>query len=227
MPSTWKRPEPIVRTVGAVLIPCPYAGMSASTLIERSSGVSDLSVGSTVIRADKARRLVALLIDGALLKQWIDKKRFAGVGGGVRFIHQGNGMVKLSHIRIEEWDGQFARVLETPQNLTQDQTELKNGQTREGTIQSMDPSTIRLADAKQDPIPFHQVLQLHFAPDPQSPPSEHLPRFQGILPNGDRISFSVRRWANGVIEATAPAFDRAFLQSLYFSKFVVRPLPDR
>ncbi|HVK59880.1 MAG TPA: hypothetical protein VM735_13930, partial [Candidatus Kapabacteria bacterium] len=42
------------------------------------------------IRVSKSKKLIALLVNGILVKQWNDDD-FAGTGTGVRFVHQGQG----------------------------------------------------------------------------------------------------------------------------------------
>ena len=55
----------------------------------------------------KADRQVALFLDGALIKNWIDPNGFAGQGTGVRFVNNSSpgGAVKISNLRVSKWNG--------------------------------------------------------------------------------------------------------------------------
>ena len=53
--------------------------------------------------ASKPQRMIAVAIDGKLIRKWIDTKGFTGEGSGVRIVHQGRGAVRISNLRIEEW----------------------------------------------------------------------------------------------------------------------------
>jgi hypothetical protein len=58
------------------------------------------------LRMSKADRQVALFLDGALIKDWIDPSGFAGEGTGVRFVNNSlGGAVKMSNFRVSKWNG--------------------------------------------------------------------------------------------------------------------------
>jgi hypothetical protein len=58
-------------------------------------GFSQKSSAHIEVRANKAKNLVALLIDGSLVKMWIDTQEFVGQGTGIRIVHQGQGASKI------------------------------------------------------------------------------------------------------------------------------------
>ncbi|MGN6386152.1 MAG: hypothetical protein ACTHMT_07920, partial [Verrucomicrobiota bacterium] len=101
--------------------PLRYLGQSAlQNLSQKSSAHIDL-------RVNKQKKQIALLIDGVLVKDWIDSDSFAGTGTAIRFVHQGQGAVKLSNIQVTEWDGQFDDPISITPNKTQDIARLRNG----------------------------------------------------------------------------------------------------
>ena len=55
------------------------------------------------MRVNKAKHTTTLMVDGAIVKQWIDTDGFVGKGTGLRFVHQGQGAVKLNNLKISEW----------------------------------------------------------------------------------------------------------------------------
>src|SRR6185369_11573416 len=61
------------------------------------------------LRCSKAQRMIALLMDGTLIKQWTDREDFPE-GGGIVFAQQGQGAVRIKNLRITQWDGKFEDI---------------------------------------------------------------------------------------------------------------------
>lgn len=59
------------------------------------------------LRMNKEQKTIALLMDGALIKQWKDPGEFAGTGTGICFYAQGQGSIKISNIEMSDWDGRM------------------------------------------------------------------------------------------------------------------------
>ncbi|MGI8966513.1 MAG: hypothetical protein ACR2H1_10565, partial [Limisphaerales bacterium] len=89
------------------------------------------------LRVDKSKRLLALLVDGVLIKQWIDQEKFAGSGQGMRFVHQGLGLLKLNHLRIAPWDGRFEEASPTNSVSDFDAVQLRNGDKITGQLEKI------------------------------------------------------------------------------------------
>jgi hypothetical protein len=136
-----------------------YLGQAPlQTLAQKSAAHFD-------IRVNKAKRIIALLIDGAVVKQWVDTDaEFAGTGTALRFVHQGQGAVKLSNLKVTEWDGQFEEPITLTTNKAQDLARLKNGDRVLGNIKSIKDGklSIEAASTVLD-VPLARVKQLEFA----------------------------------------------------------------
>jgi len=59
---------------------------------------------------DKSKKAVTLLIDGNMVKQWTDTANFAGKGNGIMFRPNNQGDLKISNIKIAQWDGKLPEV---------------------------------------------------------------------------------------------------------------------
>jgi hypothetical protein len=88
------------------------------------------------LRASKPQKSIYLLIDGEMVKHWTDDA-FAGEGTGVRLVHQGQGDVKFSKLRIKEWDGRFAQNQVAATSISSDLAKLANGDQVLGNLQSI------------------------------------------------------------------------------------------
>lgn len=59
------------------------------------------------LRMNKEQKTIALIMDGALVKQWKDPGEFAGTGTGICFYAQGQGTIRISNIEMSDWDGRM------------------------------------------------------------------------------------------------------------------------
>ena len=54
---------------------------------------------------DRTQGTITLVIDGVVAHTWNDPRGFQGAGRGIRLVHQGQGQVRVSGIRIKRWNG--------------------------------------------------------------------------------------------------------------------------
>ena len=142
------------------------------------------------IRVDKAGDSVALLVDGALVKQWVDKTGFAGEGTGVRMVHQGQGAIRFSHFQVFPWNGQFDEAPTIRSTAKEDLVTLRNGDKLIGRVSRIEggnvevallggPTSLSLQDVKK--IEFAGVVDLKTSlPEPAHPISTEFAD-QGVL----------------------------------------------
>jgi hypothetical protein len=72
------------------------------------------------LRVSKPEHKFALWLDGKEVKEWTDPMGFAGEGTGVRFVQNPPGIIKLSNLRITQWDGNFSPNGDAADDATQD-----------------------------------------------------------------------------------------------------------
>src|SRR5687767_6285436 len=115
------------------------------------------------IRVNKSKKLIALVVNGTLVKQWTDED-FAGTGSSVRFVHQGQGAVKLTNIRVTEWDGTFEEPVMLTPNKTQDMARLKNGDRVIGNVKAIRDGKLSIEGAGTLlDVPITRVKQVELA----------------------------------------------------------------
>ena len=143
-----KRNEPL-RYMGQVAVPA--FGSKNSAHVE--------------IRSDKRRKIITLLVDGTIMKQWMDLSGFAGQGTAIRFVNQGRGGLKISRIRISEWDGRFDEKPTLTPGSPQDIAWLRTAERVNGTLVGIrEGKAILQTSAAPTPteIPLGRVRQLEF-----------------------------------------------------------------
>ena len=107
---------------------------------------------------------MALLVDGELIKQWVDKTGFAGEGTGVRMVHQGQGAIRFGDFRVSPWNGQFDEAPTVRATAEEDLVTMRNGDKLIGKIQSVGAETINLAlIGGETAMPLRDVKKIEFA----------------------------------------------------------------
>ncbi len=195
--------------------PLKYLGQATlqNSLAQKSSAHIDL-------RINKSKRLIALLIDGVLVKQWIDQDDFAGSGSAIRFVHQGQGAVKLSNVRISEWDGQFEDVPTLTPNKTQDISKLRNGDRIVGAVKSIEEGKLNVNAAGTNlQIPLTRVKQIEIAGE-KSKPTTQPKVIRAYFARGGSITFTIDKMDRENITATSPAFGAAKFNTAAFERLL-------
>lgn len=108
--------------------PLQYLGMT-QTPIFRQSEKAHIDV-----RTNKADNSISLLVNGKMVKRWVDQGGFAGAGKGIRLVHQGQGALRVSNIKVREWDGRFEAPPTNRPQATQDLLTLRNGDKLVGNL---------------------------------------------------------------------------------------------
>ncbi len=146
------------------------------------------------IRVNKEKKLVALLLDGVMIKQWTDPEGFAGTGGAIRFVHQGQGVVRLSGLKITEWDGQFEELITNSLALKQDGAKLRNGDRMTGLFDGVKDGKLALVTkGTRIEVPMARVLQIEMARTNLAPASLKEGEVRAFFAQGGHLRLEVEK----------------------------------
>lgn len=201
--------------------PLTYLGQAPlQTLGQKNSAHFD-------IRVSKDKKTIALLIDGVLVRQWVDQS-FAGSGTAIRFVHQGQGAVKLANLRIFEWDGTFEENPVLTPNKTQDIARLRNGDRVLGDIKFVAEGKMQMASAGTPlTIPITRVKQLEFAAGKVRTNEYSRATLRAYFPQGGRLTLELAALEQGELQARHFGFGEAKLKLSAFNRLVFDPaLPE-
>lgn len=198
--------------------PIKYLGQVAVSLFNQKSSAH------VEIRANRAKRTIALLVDGSLVKQWADNEDFAGRGTGVRFVHQGQGAVKLSRLTVSEWDGQFEEARSHPADSKEDLGKLRNGDRVLGRIEKIqDGQMVVLTSGSRLTVPLNRVKQIELA-GASSETSVSTPAdTRAWFRRGGTLTFQLGRWGTNGVEMSSPNFGKAVSVPGVFERVVFGP----
>src|SRR4051812_7904945 len=198
--------------------PIRYLGQaSLLTLSQKSRAHID-------IRPSKARHSITLLVNGELVREWIDPAEFAGRGSAVRFVHQGQGAVKIENIKVSEWDGLFEDKETPPPPAKQDLAKLRNGDRASGNIATIQDGLITMSvlDRKLE-IPFTRAKELAFARERSTRPNALPNDVRAFFTRGGSLSLQVEKWDSESLIATSPIFGKATFHPRAFNRFEFIP----
>lgn len=153
------------------------------------------SSGRFTILADRKDKKVALLVDGAMVRQWTDKAGGAHDGEVVMFYPQNQNGTKLSRIKITEWDGRIPQAgsAETTEKTTEDLIRLANGDKVSGSILTIANGTLKFKASYADmDIPLTRIVEIISAEDKRERARRNQFDVKFNMVNGGGITFNLK-----------------------------------
>lgn len=196
----------------------------------RQLGTVPLNIPPNVSQArftvicSRRQNSVTLLINGQLVKEWVDPNGWSGLGTGFRLVHQGAGAIKLSNLGIHEWDGRtagFARLQANPQF---DLVRFSNGDTFAGSLTGFTNHQFTLTvNGRTVEAPLERVREVHLAtgalrhvPGPAQPARLY---FAGR----GRLTVDLESWSPAGAVIASPNFGRLTVKPEAFSRIQFHP----
>lgn len=198
-----------------------YLGTGAISVQRVQAGTGAVMLGQTQIprmlqrnkmhfeiRCNKDDATIALYADGDFIQKWKDSAGFVAKGTGIVFFSQVEPRaLRLSNIRVAEWEGKFE-----PEPLTNAPPELDvvflaNRDRVLGKVRSLADGEVSV-ETKQTrlDIPVERVTQIQFAEGEEAaaPESEGLVR--ASFPGGESLLFELESWGDGKVAGTSGIF---------------------
>jgi hypothetical protein len=139
-----------------------FSNLGGSTSLDNFAGRGKARLS---ILVDKPKRTIALLVDGALVKQWTDPGDFAGQGGCLMFLSQGQGPMRISNLLVTEWDGELGEGGALVAKAD-DMIRFSNNDKVSGRLQAIHKGVITFATAFATlEVPLDRAAQIEFASD--------------------------------------------------------------
>ncbi|MGV3773736.1 MAG: hypothetical protein ACO1QB_12600 [Verrucomicrobiales bacterium] len=196
--------------------PLRYLGQSAiQAFNQKTSARVD-------IRLSKEKKVIALLVDGVLVRQWQESDSFSGTGTGVRFVHQGQGAVKISNIKVSEWDGQFEEAPSITLGNKRDLAKLRNGDKVGGKLKSIGDGKMTFeANGNTLDVPLNRVKQIEIAGEKLNPKPELSRTIRAYFGReGGSVTFALESWDNAAVIAQSPFFGKSTFKTQAFQRIM-------
>ena len=205
-----------------------YRNTSADGLTYNSTSIGTVSVkwpankkAEIKVLVDQKNATISLLVSGKLLKTWKDPNGFAGRGGALGFNPQLADRMRISEIRLRQWNGQLPNGRD-PQAAggAEDHVHFSNGNNLKGKVGSMTEGKLMVKTSFAEvPVPLEKVATVVFAAPKAQPDEEKLAWI--TLGGEGRITGEILEWnAKGVLVRTSlfgeVTLDPAVVSSVQF-----------
>ena len=160
--------------------------------------------------ASKPEKMIAVSINGKVIRKWTDHDGFVGEGTGVRIVHQGRGAVRIANLRVEEWDGRFQEPPTQQIGAVNDLVKLINNDRMEGMVIGIIDDKLQVKTAEGEfPVPLDRVKQIEPATTKTILDMPLKQRVITHLSDGSQMTFVLDRWSKDGVEASSPGFGKA------------------
>ena len=176
------------------------------------------------IRVDKQQKTIALVLNGQFINKWTDTGNFAGKGKAIVFSTRTTYPVRLSAIRLSQWDGRLPGKVEAAGgNEKEDFVRLANSDTLSGNLLGIKEGKMNFKTPFADdlPIPLNRVSIIRFA-KVDAPIAAIKNPVRITLKNQGQITCTLKEWKGGKVQLTSPTlgeatFDASAIESLEFN----------
>ena len=146
------------------------------------------------ILADRKGEKIALMVDGALVKQWVDKTGVEHNGDVLMFYPQNQNGCKIGDIRVSAWDGSIPQAGSEPtEKSVQDLIRLANGDKVSGKILTISEGSIKFqASYAEMAIPLNRIVEIVTAQDKREMARRNQFDSKFTLVNGGVITFNLK-----------------------------------
>lgn len=179
------------------------------------------------IKSSREQKSLTLLINGVVAKQWVDPEGFAARGTGIRFVHQGQGPLRLANLRITEWDGRLdEHVAPLVANVKDDVARLVNRDSVVGQVIEWKDGKFRLATASGPiEVPIERIAQLDLATERSQPAPLQPGEIRAFFAGRGSLTFALESWTEKAVRVNSTSFGKAEIAPRAFSRIVFQPQP--
>lgn len=178
------------------------------------------------IRASKEDSTLTLLVDGRIVHRWKDSAGFVGQGSGAVFFAQLDGpSIKISNIKVAQWEGDLTLDGVTNAPTKEDLVLLVNRDKVNGRLQGLRDQVLSIV-AGETPldIPLSRVSQICMAGPVTNTLSSTPWGVRAYFAGGGTVAFELNEWRQGSLSGTSAnfgpvQFDAQYVRQLQFNLF--------
>jgi hypothetical protein len=168
---------------------------------------------------DKESKTLSVLIDGQLIRKWEDTRPFAGKGKGLLFTSRNNSTMRLSRIRITEWNGSLPESDASKSgNGKEDFVVFSNKDSISGKAKRIEGDKLIFTTNFGDvPLPVSNMSSLTFSnPVKRLTPKERDVKM--LMQKNGIVNVELLSWSEGKTRVRSPYFGEAVFDSSVFEK---------
>lgn len=177
------------------------------------------------VYADREKGIIALFVDGAFIKQWKEGNESPINGTCIHFQQQSVNSVKVSSLRIEEWDGRLDSRLGTEDaSAENDLIELVNRDKLSGKLHYIKDNKLKFTTSFAEmEIPLERVYLLEFAKKNSDKVERKKGEIVATFAGRGNVSFKLEKWDKTAVIGSNPCFGKFSFLPEAFSKITFNP----
>lgn len=166
-------------------------------------GLAQTNVAHIEILASKKKGELGLVVNGKPIQPWRDNEGFIGEGRGMRFVHQGQGAIKITNFKIREWDGTVGDDNIESNNLDQDLLVTRDGSRYQGFLSGLTENQLLFKQGEiEAPHKWRDVKAVALAPRARSPRQAPVPDIRLEDRHGGYLNLKLHSWSPTSLEAS-------------------------
>jgi len=171
------------------------------------------------LRVSKADRRVALFLDGGLIKDWIDSGGFAGEGTGLRFVNQAGSTVKVTNLRVTQWNGVMEGASAESPDPAHDVVTLEAGGKVSGAVVGIANGQISMVTtAGATNVPLAGASAIDFAPFQGLATTASAVNTRATFVQGGSVTFELLSWRPDGVAGLSPDFGKVTFDPAAFDR---------
>jgi hypothetical protein len=173
--------------------------------------------GDISILCDSKKKIVIMLVNGKMKKQWSDAQ-FPAVGKYMSFYNPSSGLLKLSKISIGGWNGKIPGV-KGDTNAKKDTIEFANDDKVTGKLKSMD-AKLAVFDTDYAPlkVPVTRIKRIIFANDARGRARRNAADARCVFTKGGHVTVNISKIADGEVVGESENFGNTSFKLKAFKK---------
>ncbi|MEI7729066.1 MAG: hypothetical protein WCO56_05825 [Verrucomicrobiota bacterium] len=182
------------------------------------------------VRTNREQKTIALLVDDQLVKQWMDTGELGGAGTAILFQSQSAIPIRLSNLRVTEWNGVIDEATTALSNAKEDLVYLANRDKVSGTLSGIKDGKLKFTTqfATLD-IPLERIYRIDFNSEKteKTPPRPTDVRL--VFGGRGRLTVQLESWDERQVVGSSPVFGTARFQPSAFSSLqfnLIKPRVD-
>lgn len=206
-----------------------YIGSGYVNVQRVQSGVGTTHIGQAQVNSmrerNKARMefrvnrdtaTIALYVDGEFITQWRDQGGFVAKGTGICFFSQRMGpMMRLTNVRVAEWDGRDEAQMPEAKPEGVQVLYLVNSDQAEGELQGVQAGK---ANVKTDfttlKIPVERITDIYMRPG-QPMTNVLAGEVRAVFAGGGSVTFTIDKWSQDEVSGQNRNFGRVSLKTAW------------
>ena len=184
------------------------------------SALQNKNRGRIAILVDRASGLVAIEIEGTIVKQWTDAQAAQMKGDGLLFMPQSGNRITIRALRVTRWNGKLpAGPGKTAEEREKDLVTFSNGDTLSGTLDAIRDGQAQIkTDYAVMPVPLERIESVLLSTAAAGRARRMRSDVRAHFRAGGTLTFQLTELADGKLKGSSENFGEIAVPLSVFSR---------